>query len=136
MMNNTSRGGAVHRHIGFTLVEILVVVIIIGVLAAIIVPRFFGRVGEAKTSVAKQKVSTIESAIQIFQTDYGRLPRTLDELVDRPGDIPEEKWHAPTVKRKDLIDPWDRSFVYQAPGDHGVFDLYSLWGGRPDRRRR
>lgn len=109
----------------FTLVEVLVVVIIIGVLAAMIVPQFFGRVGQAKASVAKQKIATIESAIQVFQNDYGRLPRSLEELVSRPSDIPQEKWNAPTLKAKDLVDPWDRPFVYQAPGDHGVFDLYS-----------
>jgi len=126
MKNATFRPHIPTHAPGFTLVEILVVVIVIGVLAAMIVPQFFGRVGQAKTSVARQKVATIESAIQIFQTDYGRLPRTLDELVNRPGDIPAEKWHAPTIKPKDLIDPWDRPFLYHAPGNHGVFDLYSL----------
>lgn len=130
MINNIKNSSSMPRCLcgypGFTLVEILVVVIIIGVLAAMIVPQFFGRVGQAKASVARQKLATIETAVGMFQTDYGRFPRDLRELVNRPGDIPAEKWHAPTVKEKDLVDPWDRPFVYRFPGDHLTFDLYSL----------
>ncbi len=110
----------------FTIVEILVVVIIIGVLATLIVPRFFGRVGTAKQSVAKQKIEVIGEAIHLFHTDYDRYPQSLDELVGRPGDIPEEKWVMPTVKAKDLIDPWGRVFIYRCPGQHDLYDLYSL----------
>ncbi|KPK82650.1 MAG: hypothetical protein AMJ81_09680 [Phycisphaerae bacterium SM23_33] len=111
---------------GFTIVEILVVVIIIGVLAALIAPKFFGRVGAAKQSVAKQKLAVIEEAVDMFRYDYGRFPESLEELVTRPSDVPEEKWHLPAIKQKDLLDPWERAFVYKCPGDHGAFDLYSL----------
>jgi general secretion pathway protein G len=111
---------------GFTLVEILVVVIIIAVLAALIVPSYVGRVGQAKQSVAKQKLSILEQAVQMFRLDYSRYPETLDELIERPGDIPAEKWHTPSVKAKDLLDPWDNRFVYKCPGDHGPFDVSSL----------
>jgi len=116
------------RRAAFTMVEILVVVAIIGVLAAVIAPSFIGRIGQAKQGVAKQKVSEIEKAVEIFRTDYGRYPQTLDELVRRPSDIAEAKWNPPSLKSKDLIDPWDRPFVYKYPGDHSEvpFDLYSL----------
>ena len=112
------------RH-GFTLIEVLVVVIIIGVLAAMIVPQFFGRVGQAKQSVAKQKLASIEQAVEMFKYDYGRFPRDLTELVQRPSDIEPDKWNAPSLKEKDLTDPWGNEFVYEYPGEHGVFDLYS-----------
>jgi len=110
------------------MVEILVVVIIIVVLASMIAPPFLGRVGQAKQSVARQKLTEIEKAIDIFRHDYDRYPATLEELVSRPSDIPEEKWNAPMLKRKDLLDPWDRPFVYKCPGEHGErpYDLYSL----------
>ena len=110
----------------FTIVEILVVVIIIGVLATLVVPKFIGRIWQAKQNVARQKLQEIEKAIEIFRYDYGRFPEDLEELVTRPDDIPEEKWQEPTLKPKDLVDPWDRRFVYKSPGEHGAFDLYSL----------
>ena len=98
---------------GFTIVEVLVVVIIIGVLAGLIVPRFFGRVGQAKQGVAHQKIELICQAIEMFSNDYdGRFPQSLEDLVTRPSDIPEEKWNPPTLRPKDLIDPWDRPFLY------------------------
>lgn len=110
---------------GFTFVEILVVVLIIAVLATLIVPRFFGRIGTAKRGVARQKLVEIEKAIEMFSYDYERFPRTLQELVERPADIPEDTWNTPTLKAKDLKDPWGREFVYRRPGEHGTFDLLS-----------
>lgn len=110
----------------FTMVEIIVVVIIIAALAGLILPRFFGRVGTAKQSVAKQKLAEIEKAIDMFSYDYGRLPASLEELVNRPSDISEEKWNAPSLRAKDLLDPWGKEFLYQQPGEHGTYDLQSL----------
>ncbi|HEX7009352.1 MAG TPA: type II secretion system major pseudopilin GspG [Phycisphaeraceae bacterium] len=111
---------------GFTLVEIIVVVIVIGVLATLIVPNLFSRVGKAKHSVAQQKLAALEQAIQIFSYDYGRYPQSLDELVNRPADIDPEKWTEPTVKDKDLIDPWGNPWGYRYPGDQSVYDLFSF----------
>jgi general secretion pathway protein G len=110
------------------MVEILVVVVIIGVLAALVVPRFIGRVGQSKQAVAKQKCTAIEGAIEMFRNDYDRYPQSLDELLVRPSDVPEQKWNPPSLRSKDLIDPWGRSFLYKYPGDHGEvpYDLYSL----------
>lgn len=110
----------------FTMVEIIVVVIIISVLAALIVPKFFGRVGEAKRSAAKTNIAEIEKAIDMFRYDYERLPNSLDELITQPSDIPAEKWKEPALKAKNLLDPWGRPFVYRNPGQQGIFDLLSL----------
>ena len=106
--------------------EILVVVVIIGVLAAMIVPRFLGRVGQSKQAVAKINIGEIEKAIVIFSYDYERWPVELDELVNRPGDIDEANWNPPTIKAKNLLDPWGREFIYRQPGEHGIYDIYSL----------
>ncbi len=114
------------RRSGFTLVEIMVVVIVIGVLAALIVPTFLGRAQKAKRSVAKQKIGTIESAINLFQQDYSRFPDTLEELVSKPADVADDDWLPPSMKPKDLKDPWGNAFVYRYPGEHWAFDLLSL----------
>ncbi len=110
---------------GFTMVEIIVVVIVIGVLAALILPNVVGRIGQAKQSVAAQKIANIEQAVQLFQADYGRLPNTLEEVVNRPADIDAAQWQEPSIRARDLTDPWGNPWGYRFPGDHGVFDLYS-----------
>ena len=110
----------------FTLIEILVVVVIIAVLAGAIAPTLWQHIGAAKQSVAIGNITSIESAINIFIITYDRMPNTLEELVSRPADIDEAKWAIPTLKAKDLVDPWGRPFIYKQPGDRGAFDIYSL----------
>ena len=97
----------------FTLIEFLVVVTIIGILAALIVPRFFGRVGGAKQSVAKQKVAVLEQKVVEFQLDCGRYPTMqegLHALLARPADL-GDKWKGRYVKEKDIVDPWDKTIL-------------------------
>ena len=116
----------VHRAArAFTLIEIMVVVIVIGVLAALVVPTFIGRAGKAKKAVAQQKISNIETAINLFYQDYSRFPESLQELTTKPSDIPDEQWTPPSLKPKDLDDPWGRPFVYRYPGENGAYDLFS-----------
>ncbi len=110
----------------FTIVEVLVVVIIIAVLATMIVPRFLGRVAQTKQAVAKTKLHEIEKAVELFSYDYGRWPVQLDELVNRPADIDEAKWNPPTIRAKDLLDPWGGEFLYRQPGEHEIYDIYTL----------
>ena len=114
------------RRRGFTIVEIMVVVVIIGVLASMILPKVFFRIGQAKHNTARQQLNVLEQAIELFSTDYERLPEQLTDLVECPPDIPEDKWVPPTIKRKNLLDPWDRIYEYRCPGEHGVYDLFSL----------
>ncbi|NLF30528.1 MAG: type II secretion system major pseudopilin GspG [Planctomycetes bacterium] len=116
------------RRGGFTIVEIIVVVIIIAALATMIAPKLLGRVGQAKSTVAAQHIQALEQAIDLFCTDYERMPESLDELVERPDDIPAERWNPPTVKVKDLNDPWGRPYQYVCPGEHneGSYDLFTL----------
>ena len=111
------------RRQGFTLIEIMVVVIVIGVLAALVIPNLFGRSGQAKQAVAKQKIATIDGQISMFQQDHGRFPDTLDELINPPA---EGGTGEPYLKPKDLDDPWGNPFVYRYPGDQWTFDLTSL----------
>lgn len=109
------------RH-GFTLVELMVVVIVIGVLAALIVPTFFGRIGQSKQAVAKQKIASLSTAITLFYQDYGRFPVALEELVVKPDDVPDDKWMPTGIQNKDLNDPWGNPFVYDPDsGEGGAF---------------
>ena len=114
------------RTAGFTLIEIMVVVIVIGVLSALILPSFLGRAEKARVATAKQQISVLETAITLFQSDYARFPETLEDLVEKPSDIDESQWTPPTIKEKNLDDPWGNRFVYRQPGDNGPFDLLSM----------
>jgi general secretion pathway protein G len=112
----------------FTLIEFIVVMTIIGILAALIVPRIIGRVGGAKQAVAKQKIAVLESKILEFQVDCGRLPTAqegLRALVQKPSDV-TDKWKGPYVKEKDILDPWGVEFKYDNPPRHNSdFDIYT-----------
>ncbi|MEM6853389.1 MAG: type II secretion system major pseudopilin GspG [Planctomycetota bacterium] len=112
------------RRSAFTLIEIMVVVIVIGIIAALVVPNLFDRAGKAKRSVAKQQIGSLETAIQLFQQDYSRFPDSLEELASPPADA--DGGSPPSIKQKDLIDPWGNPFVYRYPGNNWTFDLLSL----------
>jgi general secretion pathway protein G len=102
---------------------------IIGILAALIVPRFFGRVGGAKQSVAKGNIAMLETKVIEFQTDCGRLPTSqegLSALIEPPGDV-ADKWKGPYVKKKDIVDPWGQEMIYECPGRQNAdFDIYTF----------
>lgn len=111
------------RNRGFTLMEILLVVIIIGLLASLIFPNLMGRFERSKEEIAKAQVELLSSAVQAFILDVGRCPKDLQELIQ--SDDP--KWRGPYLSKREIPkDPWDREYQYKCPGDHGPFDLYSL----------
>lgn len=116
---------------GFTLVELLVVVLIIGMLATLLAPRMFQGLGEAKSKIARAKMARIEDALVRFQLDCGRLPDEseggLDALLVAPPDL-EEKWKMPYIKRSELEDPWGNPYIYISEGEYnpGSFDLISF----------
>lgn len=114
----------------FTLVELLVVILIISMLAAFVGRRVFKGLGKAKRDIAKAKMAIIEDALNRFYLDCGRLPddsEGLDALLIAPSDL-EEKWNGPYVKRSELLDPWENSYIYIAEGEYnpGSFDLVSF----------
>jgi general secretion pathway protein G len=116
------------RHGGFTLLEIMVVVIIIGVLAATIIPQFMGTTHDAKVSAAKSDVAQLESAMERFNLHMDRYP-TMDEglkvLVEAPAGE-DKKWRGPYIKVL-RSDPWGNPYQYRAPGMHhpSTFDVWS-----------
>lgn len=111
---------------GFTLVEILVVIIIIGLLAALVGPRLFGKVGVAKQKAAKAQIELFGTALDAFRLDVGRYPTTeegLKALREKPPGV--EKWDGPYLPKEIPLDPWGRAYVYRSPGEHGEYDLIS-----------
>jgi len=115
---------------GFTLVELLVVVLIIGMLAWYVAPRVFTGLGKAQKDIARSKMAIIENALGRFRLNCGRFPTEdegLEALLTRPDDIEDEKWDSPYLKRSEVLDPWDHPYIYVEEGviNEGSFDLIS-----------
>ena len=112
---------------GFTLVEILVVVVIVAALAALVGPQVFGRLGSAKQKMARTQIEVLGTALDTFRLDVGRYPDSdegLEALREAPADL--DTWDGPYLKKDVPADPWGRAYQYEAPGEHGEYDLYSL----------
>jgi general secretion pathway protein G len=118
--------------LGFTLVEIMLVVIIIGVLAGMILPRFSGRTEQARIARAKSDIASISLALDLYELDLGKYPVSLPELVakDAPSDLSDEskeQWNGPYLKKGLPNDPWGREYQFNPESEHGQdYDLYSL----------
>jgi len=111
------------RNHGFTLMEILIVVAIIGLIAALIVPNLIGRYEKSQEEIAKAQIEMLSSSVQSFKVDVGRYPKSLDELITST----DPKWKGPYLSKGKLPkDPWGRDYQYKYPGDHWTFDLYSF----------
>jgi general secretion pathway protein G len=115
------------RSLGFTLLELLVVIVIIGLLAAYVGPRYFAQLGKSERSTAKAQIESFGKALDTYRLDTGRYPSTeqgLNVLVTKPND--ELKWAGPYLQKTVPMDPWGRAYIYRAPGQGGDFDLLSM----------
>lgn len=115
------------RQAGFTLLELLIVVIILGLLAALVGPRLFGTLDKAKRQVAKTQIELLSGALDQFRLDVGRYPNTdegLEALVNPPEGL--ERWNGPYLEKGVPKDPWGHVYVYTSPGEHGEYDIISL----------
>jgi general secretion pathway protein G len=116
---------------GFTLIELMVVIVILGILAGLIIPRIMGRPEEAKELKAKLQIESIETALKLYKLDNGAYPDTeqgLQALIEKPetGTLPK-KWRTGGYLEKGKLpkDPWGNDFIYLSPGAHGEYDLSS-----------
>jgi general secretion pathway protein G len=111
---------------GFTLIEILVVIIIIGMLAALVGPRLFGKVSMAKQKAAKAQIELFGTALDAFRLDVGKYPTTEDGLKalrEKPSGA--EGWEGPYLPKEIPLDPWSNAYIYKCPGEHDEYDLIS-----------
>lgn len=115
---------------GFTLIEVMIVIVILGVLAALIVPKVIGRPDEARVVAAKQDVSSLMQALKLYRLDNHRYPTTdqsLDALVSKPTIAPlPPNWKSGGYLERLPKDPWGNNYLYLNPGVHGEIDVYSL----------
>lgn len=117
-----------NRQAGFTLVELLVVLVILVLLASLVGPRVIGYLGSSRTKAAKVQIESLSSALELFKLDVGRYPSTsegLKALVQAPSG--GGAWNGPYITKREVPnDPWGRPYNYRSPGQNGPYDIFSL----------
>ncbi len=125
---------------GFTLIELIVVVVIIGLLAGLVLPQFIRQEEKAKLKATRAQIELLGTALDTFRLDIGRYPTTeegLQALRQKPATL--DRWDGPYLKKELPEDPWGKPYVYKSPGDHGPYDIISyaadgVPGGEGDNR--
>lgn len=120
------------RRAGFTLVELLLVLVILGILAALVMPKFTGRTEQARVTAAQTQIATFGTALDAFEVDTGSYPRGQDglsQLVVQPADV--QNWRGPYLKSDIPVDPWGRPYLYEFPGKSNPSG-YDLRSSGPD----
>ncbi len=111
---------------GFTLLELLVVMVIIGLLVGYVGPKYFAQIGKSEVKAAKAQIDALGKALDQYRLDTGHYPNTeqgLSALVTKPAN--EAKWEGPYLTKSVPSDPWGRPYIYKNPGEHGDYDLLS-----------
>ena len=117
---------SLRRARGFTLLELLVVLVILGLLVGVVAPRFFGQVGKSEAKVAAAQIRALEDALDQYRLDVGRYPTAeqgLEALNTQPAGV--TRWKGPYLRKALPRDPWGNPYQYRSPGEHGEIDLYS-----------
>lgn len=127
---NFRKSNKMHRNKqrGFTLVELLLVLVILALIAGLVLPGIIGKAESAKAKAASSQISRISMSVESFYLDTGSTPSSLDELVNEPAGV--SGWNGPYIKNTLLKDPWNQPYKYRVPGEHGDFDIWSYGADR------
>jgi len=118
------RADFARRARGFTLVELLLVLVILALIGGLVLPGIIGKAEGAKVKAAGSQIDRLAMAVESYYLDTGTTPESLEELVEESGGV--AGWNGPYVKPSSLKDPWGREYIYVYPGEHGDFDISSL----------
>lgn len=125
MFSSTATRGF-NRNAGFTLLELLVVLVILGLLAGYVAPKYFAQIGKSEVKTAQAQIGALEKALDQYRIDTGHYPNAqqgLAALDAKPADEP--RWDGPYLKKAVPNDPWGKPYQYKIPGDHGEVDIFS-----------
>jgi general secretion pathway protein G len=121
-------GGLAGGQRGFTLLELLVVIVIIGLLASYVGPKYFSQLGKSEVTIARAQIDAFEKSLDTYRLDMGRYPTTEEGLAAllAPPSAAAGKWNGPYLKKTVPQDPWGHAYLYRAPGVRAEFDILSL----------
>lgn len=126
-MDNRTVARVPYRRVsGFTLLELLVVMVIIGLLAGYVGPKYFAQIGKSEVKMAQAQIGALDKALEQYRLDNGHYPSSeqgLEALITQPAG--ERKWDGPYLQKGVPLDPWGFPYVFKSPGEHGDYDLLS-----------
>jgi general secretion pathway protein G len=121
------KGAAARRRGGFTLIEMMVVIVIIGIVAGLVIKQLSSRAEKAKVEATKAMIAQVGEALDMFKLELNKYPEQLEDLVNMPPDIDPKKWQPGGFLKKYPKDAWDQKFIYRKPGTRGQpYDIISL----------
>ncbi|MCY1175292.1 Type II secretion system protein G [compost metagenome] len=118
---------ALRRQQGFTLLELLVVLVVLGLLAGLVAPKYFNQLGKSEAKVARAQIEGLSKALDLYRLEIGHYPSSeqgLLALTAAPTD--ETRWAGPYLQKSVPQDPWGRNYIYRSPGENGEYDLLSM----------